>query len=47
MNHVEGGEVELLPAPDKLGVLFVCTADMRFLAAGEAIANNAESGDSS
>lgn len=46
MSHAEGGEVELLPAPDKMGVLFVCTADICRLPAGEALAHNAESGDS-
>jgi folate-dependent tRNA-U54 methylase TrmFO/GidA len=47
MSQAEGGEVELLPAPDKVGMLIVCTADNCRSPAGGALANYAESGVSS
>jgi len=47
MSHAEGMELELLPAPDKTGMLIIRMADNCRLAVGEALANYAESGDSS
>jgi hypothetical protein len=47
MSHAEVGEVELLPVPDKTGMLFIFTADNCCSTAGEGLANHAESGVSS
>jgi hypothetical protein len=39
--------VELLPAPDKMGIPIICTADNSLSPAVEVLANYAESGVSS
>jgi len=45
MSHAEGEKVELLPAPDKMILLLVCTLGIFQLPSGETLAHDAESGD--
>jgi len=44
MSHVEGEEVKLLPAPDKIILLLVSTMDIFLLPSGEILAHDAKSG---